>query len=303
MRRRLYPLLHPLLRSLSVFLTGAFLMLASTLGSAASPQWATLDWTLAETLIALDAPLRGVAQIDAYHAWVDKPRIPDTAVDLGLRTQPNLELLADLAPDAIFISPMFSYLTPRLSRIAPVEALPLYQADSDTWQEMQTLTRKLGERVDRKAQAAALIADTKALIHRLKSRVSPTAPLLMVQFMDERHVRVFGENGLYHAVLEQLGLTNAWQAPTNAWGFSLVGIEALAAYPDAQLVVVDPLPVGVEEALAESGLWQQLPSVREGRVITLPPVWSFGALPSAQRFARTLVSALEARHDGDIDDN
>ncbi|MWJ28024.1 ABC transporter substrate-binding protein [Halomonas sp. ZH2S] len=289
--------MRTLLHHLPALFTGWILMLASALSSAASPQWATLDWTLVETLIALDAPLSGVAQIDAYHAWVDKPRIPDTAIDLGLRTQPNLELLADLAPDAIFISPMFSHLTPRLSRIAPVESLPLYQADSDTWQEMQALTRKLGEHVDREKQAESLIAETMALINRLKARVSPTAPLLMVQFMDERHVRVFGENGLYHAVLEQLGIANAWQAPTNAWGFSLVGLEGLAAYPDAQLVVVEPLPVGVEASLAESGLWQQLPSVREERVITLPPLWSFGALPSAQRFARTLVSALEAQHD------
>lgn len=286
-----------LLHHLPVFLIFWGLALFSALSSGAPPQWATLDWTLAETLIALDAPLSGVAQIDAYHAWVGEPRVPETVVDLGLRTQPNLELLADLSPDAIFISPMFSNLTARLSRIAPVEPLPLYQPDSDTWHEMQVLTRKLGEQVDRERQAETLIAATQALIGRLKARAPTTAPLLMVQFMDERHVRVFGKNGLYHAVLEQLGIANAWQAPTNAWGFSLAGIEALAAYPDVQLVVVEPLPIGVEAALANSGLWQHLPSVREGRVITLPPVWSFGALPSAQRFARTLVSALEAAHD------
>ena len=107
----------------------------------ASSGWATLDWTLAETLIALDAPLSGVAQIDAYHAWVGEPQIPEPVVDLGLRAQPNLELLADLSPDAIFISPMFHRLTPRLERIAPVETFSLYQADSDTWHEMQRLTR------------------------------------------------------------------------------------------------------------------------------------------------------------------
>ncbi|MED5459350.1 MAG: iron-siderophore ABC transporter substrate-binding protein, partial [Pseudomonadota bacterium] len=29
-------------------------------------------------------------------------------------------------------------------------------------------------------------------------------------------------------------------------------------------------------------------------LLRLPPVWSFGALPSAQRFARELTSALNA---------
>ena len=117
----------------------------------------------------------------------------------------------------------------------------------------------------------------------------------MVQFMDARHVRVFGENSLYNAVLEQLALPNAWDEPTNAWGFALVGIEALARYPDATLVIVDPLPAGVETQLEKSGLWQQLPSVQHGHLLRLPPVWSFGALPSAQRFARELSSALNAQ--------
>lgn len=263
----------------------------------ASSGWATLDWTLAETLIALDAPLSGVAQTDAYHAWVGEPQIPESVVDLGLRAQPNLELLADLSPDTIFISPMFHRLTSRLERIAPVETFSLYQADSDTWQAMQHLTRTLGERVGRQQEAENLITDTATLLRSLQSRLSAPAPLLIVQFMDDRHVRVFGKNGLYDAVLEQLGIANAWQEATNAWGFSLVGIETLIDYPEAQLVVIEPLPVGVQAALEDSGLWQHLPSVQNGHAITLPPVWSFGGLPSAQRFARSLATALEASHD------
>jgi ferric hydroxamate transport system substrate-binding protein len=109
--------------------------------------------------------------------------------------------------------------------------------------------------------------------------------------MDERHVRVFGENGLFQAVLERLGLENAWQGDTNVWGFSLVGLEALIER-EARLVVVEPYPTGVEEKLARSALWQRLPSVRDDSLITLPPVWSFGALPSARRFAELLVAAL-----------
>ncbi|MGM0913097.1 MAG: hypothetical protein ACQEXC_05110 [Pseudomonadota bacterium] len=76
-----------------------------------------------------------------------------------------------------------------------------------------------------------------------------------------------------------------------------MGLEQLTGR-EARLVVVEPYPLGVEAALADSGLWQQQPSVRDDSLITLPPVWSFGALPSAQRFADHLVAALEeAPHD------
>lgn len=259
----------------------------------AKAQLATLDWTVAETLIALEAPLSSAAQKDAYHDWVGEPRLPDDTADLGLRMQPNLELLAQTQPEQTLISPMFAGLTPRLERIAPVTSIELYTPGSDTWDEMQSITRQLGELADRQRQAEQLIEQTQALMARLRDERPDTGPLLMIQFMDARHVRVFGDNSLYNAVLEQLELLNAWEETTNAWGFSLVGVEALARYPDATLVIVDPLPAGVEEQLEQNGLWQQLPSVRHDRMLRLPPVWSFGALPSAQRFANELVDALE----------
>nr|WP_052004215.1 iron-siderophore ABC transporter substrate-binding protein [Halomonas sp. PBN3] len=261
---------------------------------AATPRLATLDWTLAETLVALDAPPLAVAQVEAYHAWVDEPALPATTIDLGLRSQPNLELLASLAPERILVSPMFANLVPRLERIAPVESLALYRPERDTWTEMRELTRSLGDLVGRPEAAERLIDNTEARLASLRGRLDgDEPPLVMVQFMDARHVRVFGDHGLFQAVLRRLGLENAWGGPTNAWGFSLVGLEALAGL-EARLVVVEPYPAGVRDALAEGGLWEHLVEASEGAPIILPPVWSFGALPSAARFAELLVGALEA---------
>tara|TARA_R110002012_G_scaffold20535_9_gene72764 strand:+ start:181 stop:1068 length:888 start_codon:yes stop_codon:yes gene_type:complete len=261
--------------------------------STAHAQWATVDWTIAETLLAIDAPVSSVAQQSDYRAWVGEPRIPDHTADMGLRTQPNMELLAQVSPEQTLISPMFMSLIPRLEQIAPVSTFVLYSQGADTWQEMLSITRQLGELTHREAKAEELIDETQSLMAELRGQFSQTSPLLMVQFMDARHVRVFGDNSLYNAVLEQLEVPNAWDQPTNAWGFSLVGIEALARYPEATLVIVDPMPAGVEEQLDTSGLWKHLPSVKHNNMLRLPPVWSFGALPSAQRFARALSAALK----------
>ncbi|MGO1870454.1 MULTISPECIES: ABC transporter substrate-binding protein [unclassified Halomonas] len=267
--------------------------------STAHAQVATVDWTIAETLLAIDAPVSSIAQQADYHAWVGEPRIPESATDMGLRTQPNLELLSQFPPEQLLISPMFTSLAPRLEKIVPVTSLALYSPGADTWQEMQALTRELGEITDREAAAEQLINDTRTLMASLRQAQPDTAPLLMVQFMDARHVRVFGKSSLYNAVLEQLALPNAWEQTTNAWGFSLVGVEALAHYPEATIVIIDSLPAGVEAELASSGLWQQLPNVKNANLLRLPPVWSFGALPSAQRFARELTAALEESHRSD----
>ncbi|MDR5867389.1 ABC transporter substrate-binding protein [Halomonas koreensis] len=275
------------------WLAGLLAGLAVTAAPAAEPRLATLDWSQAETLVALGAPPRAAAQVDAYHAWVDEPSLPESTLDLGLRSQPNLERLADLAPDRILISPRFANLTPRLERIAPVEALALFSPGRDTWTEIHEFTRTLGELARRPEAATRLIEETEARIDSLRERLDgDEPPLVIVQFMDSRHVRVFGASGLFQAVLDRLDLDNAWTGNTNAWGFSLVGIEALAGL-DARLVVVEPYPAGVREALDDSGLWRHLVETSRGAPIVLPPIWSFGALPSASRFAELLVTALE----------
>lgn len=262
-----------------------------------SPRLVTLDWTIAETLMGLGVAPQGVAQIGAYHDWVTQPALPETVMDLGLRSQPNLELLVSMDPDLILISPMFANVAPRLSHIAPVETLDLYSPGSDTWQQMLELTRKTAALAGTREAGERLIAESETTMAALRQQLrGQTQPLLIIQFMDARHVRVFGENGLFQAVLDQLGLKNAWTGNTNSWGFSLVGLEDLLRV-DGQLIVIEPAPLGVKQSLAKSGLWQTLPDVRDNTVITLEPVWSFGALPSAQRFAHLLGAALTVRHD------
>ncbi len=259
-----------------------------------APRIATLDWTVAETLIGIDARLVGLAQVDGYESWVVEPAVPADVLDLGLRAQPSLEQLAAIAPDRIALSPMFANLEDRLSAIAPVEVFELYGPDVDTWSAMRRLTRELGEYAERREQAETLIRTTEDRLDRLADRLPDDPPaLIVVQFMDERHVRVFGENGLYHAVIERLGLENGWDGETNRWGFSLVGLEKLAGL-DGRIVVVEPYPVGVERALAESAFWDRLTSGNGSEPVELDPVWSFGALPSASRFAERLVEALDA---------
>ncbi|WP_240470596.1 ABC transporter substrate-binding protein [Halomonas halocynthiae] len=258
----------------------------------AAPRVASLDWTLAETLMALQAPPVALAQTHDYASWVGQAT-PESVVDMGLRSRPNLELLVSLVPDTIVISPMFASLKPRLSTIAPVDTFSMYVPDEPVWLGLETLTRKLGVLSEREAAAERLIGASRQEVDDLAERLPDTArPLIVVQFMDARHARVFGANSLFDAVMNRLGLENAWQQPTNAWGFSLVGIEQLAAFDQARFVVVKPYPVGVAEALEDSGLWQAVASVKRGDVVNLPAIWSFGGLPSATHFARVLTAAI-----------
>lgn len=253
---------------------------------------AAIDWTQIETLLALGIQPIGAAQIADYNAWVKSPAIPNNTVDLGLRTQPNLERLSELKPDRIFISPMFQSLTPQLSRIAPVTSIALYKKGNVSWQALKAYTRTIAKDTDKDDAGDALIQSAQTKLAELKTQIpDDVPPLLMMQFMDARHVRVFGNNSMYKIAANQIGLKNAWQGNTNVWGFSLVGIDKLMGIK-GQIVVIEPLPAGVKRHLQEDAFWQYLVKQTGHPMLTIAPVWSFGAIPSTVRFATLLTDAL-----------
>lgn len=274
--------------------TGQGVEQGSVQGAQSTPRIATVDWTIAETLLALGVTPLAMGDVESYRAWVGEPKLPAEVVDIGLRMQPNRELLAELKPDLILISPLMASLEPTLSRIAPVQSIALYEPDADLWQRLHEATLTIAALVNRTAEAERQLAALERDLAQMKGQLpADLPPLLLVQFIDERHVRVFGRHSLFEAVMNRLGLRNAWQGETNAWGFSVVSLEQFLALPQARLVVVDPIPVGVSERLQEPGLWQHLPLVKQGKVLHLPAVWSFGGLLAARRFADLLSGALQ----------
>ena len=252
----------------------------------------SIDWTQTETLIALGIKPVAMAQLSGYDAWVKSPAIPSTTADLGLRTQPNLERLSELKPDKIFISPMFSSLVPKLSRIAPVTNITLYKQGFITWDGFKDFTRQLANETNTQAEAETLITSSEQRLADLaKNTAQDTPPLLMIQFMDSRHVRVFGANSMYKVAANKIGLESAWKGETNAWGFTLVGIDKLMN-TKGQIIIVKPMPVGVEENLQQDLFWQYLVRQSGQPALMVEPTWSFGAIPSTVRFAELLTNTL-----------
>ncbi|MGR3808410.1 ABC transporter substrate-binding protein [Pasteurella testudinis] len=265
--------------------------------SPTEPKIATLDWTVAETLLALGQPPIAVGDAESYRTWVAVPQLPAEKLDLGTRLQPNKELLAKLKPDLFVNSAMFSNLTPILQRYVAdpkqVDSVDFYR-DGDIWHNQLAASRKLAQLIGKPQAAETLIQQSEQLFARLKNRLNAyqDRTLLLVQFIDSRHLRVYGENSLFGAVIKQMGFRNAWTQPVTVWGSANIGINQLADFKDnPRLIVIKPYPLNVPTALQHNTLWQHLPLSQDPLV--LPAIWTFGALPSAQRFATSLAEALQ----------
>lgn len=252
----------------------------------------SIDWTQTETLLALGIEPIAVAKKAGYNSWVREPKIPDHIPDLGLRTQPNLELISELKPDKILLSPMFQYLEPMLSRIAPISNIALYKTGNLSWESIKEATYSIANETNSKQAADELITSAENRFVELSKQLpNDTPPLLMIQFMDSQHVRVFGNNSMYKVAANKIGLQNAWKEKTNNWGFSLIGIDKLIGL-EGQILVVKPYPAGAEARLRNNQFWQHIIKESNHPLLEVEPVWSFGAIPASVRFANLITNKL-----------
>jgi ABC-type Fe3+-hydroxamate transport system substrate-binding protein len=255
---------------------------------------ASLDWALAETMLALGHKPIAIVDAASWSKFVVEPPLPPGIADLGLSTEVNFELLAALRPDLILTSPFVQELEPALRRIGETIEISVFEKSAVPFAQQELLTRTLGERLGRNEAAEAFLAGAEKQFDSYRARIGVLNPLpvLLANFMDARHVRIYGGSGLYQNVLERIGVANAWTGETNYWGYSTVGIERLATNQNLRLIAFEPVPADTYPTLNRSPLWSQLPFVKAGQVSVLPPVLMFGALPSALRFARLLVEHL-----------
>lgn len=292
----------PTLLSRRAFLAaGALLATAGGTGAATPTRLAVLDWALAETVVALGLAPLGVAETGKYRDWIGQPSLPPGTRDLGLLTEPNLELLQQLAPDLILVGDgQEASIGHRLRRIAPTLPMTLYDGGGRPFSRAKAETLRLAERLGRPAAARALIGEAEAEIEAQRQALADgeRRPVVFYLFLDERHGWVADGGGLVQEMLEALGLRNAWPGPPSYWGFTPVGIDALAGVDGEALLLHGDYFMRDATAVLGSPLWRGLAPVRHGRTAAVPRFWTFGGVPTAMRLAGKLVGAVIAAEEG-----
>src|SRR5699024_5779951 len=137
---------------------------------------AAIDWGQAQTLTAMGIAPAAAAQIESYNVWVGAPKLPASVRDVGLRAQPNLELLTQIAPDLITITPMYAGLKSLLSRIAPVKVIGIYGDDRPVWQATIEAARRLAQAVGQPHAAEELIRETRQRIAAAAEQIPDDMP-------------------------------------------------------------------------------------------------------------------------------
>jgi ABC-type Fe3+-hydroxamate transport system substrate-binding protein len=264
-----------------------------------------LEWTYAEDLLAVGLQPIGVADVAGYRKWVNvAPALAPEVAEVGTRQEPNLEAIARLKPDLIVgVKFRHEVIRDRLREIAPTLIFDPYPPPGgpDQYQEMETTFLAIGEAVGRREAGVAVLQQLQAgfsqAAARLKAAGHEGREFVLTQAYTANNapqLRLFLDNAMVVQLMTRLGLRNAWKADFDIYGFSTVGVEALATVERASLfyAVQDDDNVFASQ-LKDHPVWRNLTFVKEGRTYPLGGnTWLFGGPLSAQLVAEKVVSLL-----------
>ncbi len=252
-----------------------------------------LDWGLATTLLALGITPVGVPAPHYCNLYTVAPNLPASVTDVGLLFMPNEELIYELHPDMILIPPALVPERAVLSRTGPLAVFNLAPVLADPYGAARVETRRLATSLGRAMAGEALVAAAEQAITQAGATLTGVydgRSVYLINMIDGRHVRIFGQGSLYQPILQALGLRNAWSSRTS---FLPINETALAIEPEARIVVLDSVgDMTTPASLATDPVWQALPAVHAGRVARMGAVLENGGLPAARRFAQLLPKAL-----------
>ncbi|OON39906.1 iron-hydroxamate transporter substrate-binding subunit [Izhakiella australiensis] len=257
---------------------------------------AALEWLPVELLLTLGVTPYAVAEIQGYRAWVADPIIPDSCIELGLRTEPNMELLTELRPSLILHSQGYGPAKSMLTPIAPSLAFPFNDGRGKPLLTARTSLMTLAQHIGRVAQAEQQLAALDKLLSQTRQQLVGRVkrPILLMSLLDEQHALVFGHGSLFLDVMQELAVPNAWQGETNFWGSAVIGIERLAEMQDVDALCFAHSDELAMQRVSQTPLWQAMPFVRSGRFKRIPAVWFYGGIWSAMRFCHLLNQGVAA---------
>ncbi|MFK4000125.1 ABC transporter substrate-binding protein [Psychrobacter namhaensis] len=254
---------------------------------------ASPDWGNAATLTAMGYPPIATGDIRVWDRWVGTPKLPTSTVDVGIRYQPNAELIAQLPVDMV-VDNFFYEHARNLYGDVPAESI-MFAAKGEraTWADYTEPTRQLGKLIDVPKLAEDYVIKSHKDINlagaRLQQRYPQIKKFAVVQFADANNMRMYVANSLFQPALSQMQKELVVLGIGNSYGFVPIRMGDLAQLAeDVCLLIIDPLSPITRAEIKDSLVWQRLSYGNQRCMGELPPVWIYGGMSSLVGLAHNL---------------
>ncbi len=254
------------------------------------------DWGNAATLTAMGHAPIATGDIRVWDRWVGRPNLPASTTDIGIRYQPNAELVAQLPVDMVIDNYFYEHARNLYGDVPAESVMFAAKGEAATWADYTEPTRALGALIDNPKLAEDYIVQSQKEIQLASQHFQNSYPKVkkfaVVQFVDANNMRMYVDNSLFKVALDQMGKELMILGKGNAWGFFKIRMKDLAQLDDETcLLIIDPISPITKAEIEDSLIWQRLGYGDNRCMAELPPVWIYGGMSSLVSLANNLSTA------------
>lgn len=238
------------------------------------------------------------------------PFSEDTSIaDIGLHSEPNLELIVAADPDVVVIGQRFTQHYDAIAALVPEATLiELDPRDGEPFaDELKRQVTVLGEVFGKQDEAAALAADYDAALARVQAAYDPAQTAMAVNVSGgEIGFIAPGQGRTLGPIFADAGLTAALELEESSSDHEgdEISVEAIAASNPEWILVLDrsaaieadtPDFKPAAEIIEASEALQNVPAVQKGQIIYMPAdTYLNEGIQTYTEFLTDFADALEA---------
>ncbi|WP_230660979.1 ABC transporter substrate-binding protein [Psychrobacter sp. I-STPA10] len=271
----------------------------------------TPDWDVAVSLMMMRHPPIAIGDKRIYPVWVGQPKLPESIIDIGIRGQPNVELLAYLHPDVILDTAAY-----KTTRSVYDPNIPVYEVNSDIerhkvigrqpkWSDFADSTRMMATILKEPELVEEYLADSKKRIIQsgeiVRQHIGNSRRIVVAYFWDARELSVYTTNSHTSLAADMMGLKLFSIGSEDLYGSTSVPMHMLYEIPDdVCLFITEPIPETTKYEIAHSPIWQRSKFFSPSAcVYKLDPI-SNGGIGAMVNFAENLEKAVTTQRKGDF---
>lgn len=258
---------------------------------------ASPDWGNAATLTAMGYPPIATGDVRVWDRWVGTPTLPSSIIDLGIRYQPNAELIAQLPVDLVVDNFFYKHARNLYGDVPAESVMFAAKGETATWADYTEPTRELGELINNPTLAEDYITksqqDISLASERFRQHYPEVNKFAVVQFADANNMRMYVANSLFKPAFDKMDKELVVLGKGNQFGFVPIRMGDLAQLDeDVCLLIIDPLSPITRAEIEDSLVWQRLGYGDTRCVGELPPVWIYGGMSSLVSLADNLSTVV-----------
>ncbi|GAA4919335.1 iron complex transport system substrate-binding protein [Stackebrandtia albiflava] len=268
------------------------------------------EWNVVEYLVSLGIQPTAVSDVKGFQTWDNSVQLDDSVTDIGTRGEPNLDTLAPLGLDVMFVTDSLVEGAVEQIEDSGVPVIVMNGGDATDpighmWKNVDLVAEVTGTQdaaADLKDQFDTTLAEAKEAVAATDLAGTPVAFADGWDTGEAVTVRPFTSGSQLGAILAELGLPSAWEDVEGVEGDAVYGlgqtdVEGLTKLPeDAVFWYIG----GADESdvyadtLADNAIWQSLQFVKDGEVERLPDgTWMFGGPAAMTQFIDAVVAIAE----------